>query len=603
MTASTARTLSPLTRSALKYAENGWHVFPLLPRGKFPLIKGGGGFLAATTDLVIVGAWWKQQPHANIGLWPGQSGLVVIDLDGPEGEATARELGLLSEPTLECRTGREDGGRHLYFKRPDFPVGNASIGKKIDVRGDAGYVILPPSIHPSGRKYEWCGRIDDIRELPPHIVERLREAQQADAPAARTQSNGPSAREIAFEGEISEGGRNNALTRYAGRLLSKGIPDDEVLTLVSAVNATKCKPPLAQGEINMMVAGLSIREAKKRITSSGNTIALVNESQPQAPDMLSPGELASEQVAKARALLTRDISRAPRWAWTDMDALSGPMLPGDLVIVGSLMGNGKSTLLMSQMDAFASAGMHTLYIPLEVDPEVNRLRWAAWRLRLDVRAVLRQDWANLPEGSQEAIDCATQEQEQEPFIHFVPNKRVTIGTLRRWCEWGKKEAGCTVIMLDHLHRMEFGSNAQTHRVSVTEVVRQIKDVARDLGLVLIAAAQLNRTNDPIDAYTAPLLGRLKESAGIAEEADVVLMLSRRLRKDLPQQWANELKLGRLNERDLAEAGTMVVTCRKHRLDDDALNRSVFLQVVNGRLENKAKSWQMGGYSSPRWEPE
>jgi replicative DNA helicase len=582
---------SPLARAALRYAEHGWAVFPLLPRGKHPLIKGGGGFLAATTDATTITGWWRGQPSANIGLWPGQSGLVVIDLDGPEGEATGRLLGLLSEPTLECRTGREDGGRHLYFKRPDFSISNASIGHKIDVRGDAGYVVLPPSIHPTGRKYEFVNR-EIVRELPPAVVELLRRAQTAEAQPGAPQSR---ASDIVFEDTIAEGGRNNSLTRYAGRLLAKGIPDEEVLVLVSAVNQARCRPPLPQSEINVMIAGLSIREAKKRITSTGSTIQLV-EQETAEQSMQSPAELASGQVERARAILSRDVSRAPRWAWSDLDAMTGPMLPGDLIVVGSLMGNGKSTVLMSQMDAFGAANVPTLFIPLEIDPEVNRLRWAAWKVGLDVRHVIRQEWYRLPEGSQEAVSGVLDDQEAAGVIHFAPPKRITLGGMLEWCTWARDEIGCRVIMLDHLHRMDFGGDAVNHRVTVTDVVRRLKDMARQLDVVLVAAAQLNRVNDPIDAYTAPLLGRLKESAGIAEEADVVLMLSRRLRRDLPAQWANDLRLGRINERDLAEPGTLVVTCRKHRLDDDALNRSVFLNVANGKVENRRK------YDAPRWEP-
>jgi hypothetical protein len=147
-------------------------------------------------------------------------------------------------------------------------------------------------------------------------------------------------------------------------------------------------------------------------------------------------------------------------------------------------------------------------------------------------------------------------------------------------------------MLDHLHRMDFGADGPNYRVGVTEAVRRLKDLARELEVVLIAAAQLNRNaSDPIDAYTAPQLGRLKESAGIAEEADVALMLSRALKADLPEKWTYKLRVGQLTERDIAEPGVMVVTCRKHRLDDSAFNRAVRLQVVGGRLENAAPAWR------------
>lgn len=311
----------------------------------------------------------------------------------------------------------------------------------------------------------------------------------------------------------------------------------------------------------------------------------------QAPDIPSPEALAEAQIEGARELLTRDLSKAPRWAWSDLDFVLGPMLPGDLVVVGALMGNGKSTLLMSQMDALAANKMPTLYVPLEIDPQVCRLRWAAWKLGLDVRHVIRQDWRSLPEGSQEAVDGVLDEQHANPFIHFATPKRMTWDAVVRWCTWAKERTNARIVMVDHFHRLEFGGDAHNHRVNVTEMARKFKDLGRELDLVMLCAAQLNRASDPVDQFIPPSLARLKESAGIGEEADVCVMLSRRLKNDLPKQWAQDLRLGRISERDIMEPATMAVTCRKHRLDDSALNKSVLLTVDNGKLRSRAPSWR------------
>lgn len=310
-------------------------------------------------------------------------------------------------------------------------------------------------------------------------------------------------------------------------------------------------------------------------------------------DALPPlADLAAEQVERAVERLHRDLSKAPCWEWSDLDALTGPMLPGDLVVVGSLMGNGKSTLLMSQMDAFARRKMATLYVPLEIDPEICRTRWAAWVLGYNPLHAIRHHWHKLPEGAEEAIECLLHEQKADPYIHFVPDKRLTLTKIIAWCRHAKEENGCAVVMLDHFHRLDFGQDAASHRISVTESARRFKDALRELEMVGIAAAQLNRTNDPIDRYTAPSLARIKESAGIGEEADVALMLSRKLKRDLPDQWANKLRVGALTEDELAERDVMVVTCRKHRLDNSALDRRVLLTVRNGRIESLAPSWRI-----------
>ena len=158
----TAVTLSPLGRRAARYAERGRYVFPVAERRKAPKIpkaEGGRGYLDATIDTAQVITWWTRWPDVNIGLWPGRSGLVVIDADGPEGERAARDLGLFDVPTLTCVTGRADGGRHLYFRHPGFHVSNRELAPHLEVRGDDGYVLLPPSVHPSGGVYRWeCAR-------------------------------------------------------------------------------------------------------------------------------------------------------------------------------------------------------------------------------------------------------------------------------------------------------------------------------------------------------------------------------------------------------------------------------------------------------------
>lgn len=323
----------------------------------------------------------------------------------------------------------------------------------------------------------------------------------------------------------------------------------------------------------------------------------------------TPGELVAGQVAGAQALLTRDLSRIVRWDCSDLDALVGAMVPGNLVIVGALPSNGKSTLLLSQMDAFAATNVPVLYIPMETDPEENRLRWATWKLGLDYRAVARQEWHQLPKGAREDIHKILSEQNQRPNIYFAPDKRVTMPRLEKWVKWGVEKAGVRVVMIDHIHRADFGVSGD-YRVTITDAARQLRDIGREHGVVMIAAAHLNRvTNDSVDAYKPPAMGRIKESAAFAEEADVVLMLSRKLRRDLPDGWQKMLELGRMTEQELAERGVMVLTCRKHRLDDDARDRSVELVVSNGRVRDRWARRRAVSHPEPKpedrgdaWEP-
>jgi hypothetical protein len=149
--------------------------------GKHP--RGVYGLSHATTDPEQVEVWWYGQPQANIGL--RCDGLVVLDVDGREGERSLRrleaELGELPE-TREQRTGR---GRHLLYAVPaDENLGNSTrpLGEPagLDLRaGSRGYIVAAPSRHASGGRYRWADPEASSAPLPAAWLERLRRLLRA----------------------------------------------------------------------------------------------------------------------------------------------------------------------------------------------------------------------------------------------------------------------------------------------------------------------------------------------------------------------------------------------------------------------------------------
>lgn len=223
--------MTTLAEAAASYAARGWHVFPCRSRGKAPLTA--DGFKAATADADQVAAWWDETPDANIGMVPARAGLLVLDLDGPEGEASARNLKILSEPTLEVVTGR---GRHRYYRHPGGTIGNEKPAPGIDVRADAGYVLLPPSVHETGARYTWRGKLTEIIPLPPHVVELLGNGTRP-APATPVGDT------------IPEGSRNATLASLAGTMRRRGLSPDAIAAALLTENATRCRPPLDDDEV------------------------------------------------------------------------------------------------------------------------------------------------------------------------------------------------------------------------------------------------------------------------------------------------------------------------------------------------------------------
>jgi bifunctional DNA primase/polymerase-like protein len=233
-----------LARSAGAYAARGWAVLPLWwpaaggctcgrqecpSNGKHPL---GDlvphGLEQATTDQSQIVRWWTARSSANVGLRTGAvSGLVVLDVDGPTGEASLRELAQRHGRFRAAWARTGSGGWHAYLSHPGQEVPNSAsrLGPKLDVRGDGGYVVAPPSLHASGDRYRW--RSAPPQQLPPPPTWMLELLVPPPPPPARPVrlESGLSAYVVAaVEGEAREvaqapaGQRNNRLNLAAYRL-------------------------------------------------------------------------------------------------------------------------------------------------------------------------------------------------------------------------------------------------------------------------------------------------------------------------------------------------------------------------------------------------
>lgn len=120
------------------------------------------GLKDATSDLETIKAWWSRRPRANIGTPTGRAaGMVVLDVDPDKGgfktlSALIRRHSPLPE-TPTVHTG--GGGLHFYLRHPGGRVSNSAgkLGPGLDIRGDGGYVLLPPSVHATSRSYAWQG--------------------------------------------------------------------------------------------------------------------------------------------------------------------------------------------------------------------------------------------------------------------------------------------------------------------------------------------------------------------------------------------------------------------------------------------------------------
>ena len=210
-------------------------------RGKHPLISGWRN--AATTDLAQIDEWIAKWPHANIA-HPVPEKEVVLDFDGEHClEAVQHHLDLEFSGTSKVRTGR---GSHLYFKLPEGVtlrsgtnvVPGLPKGCKVDIRAYGSYVILPPSIHYSGRLYDWEIDPGNKCEMPEKLLAVLNQ---------KGEDHGQRVDTAKILRGVSEGERDSQLFKLACKFRAADIPREiaEVLILKSA---TSCTPEFPKAQ-------------------------------------------------------------------------------------------------------------------------------------------------------------------------------------------------------------------------------------------------------------------------------------------------------------------------------------------------------------------
>jgi hypothetical protein len=244
------------------YTGRGWSIIPIRPGDKRPLVR-WEDFQHRHPGEAEARGWFRASPEAGIGIVTGTiSGLVVIDVDLRHGgdvalEHLEREHGRVAT-TVECRTG--GGGRHLYFLHPGGLIRNkVGLAPGVDLRGDGGYVVAPPSLHASGLRYAWVeGRAPGSIAIAP-LPDWVRQ-QAVEEPARRGH---PIAywRRLVCDG-VPAGQRNNTIASLAGHLLRHGVDGAVVMELLLCWNRVRCRPPLVDEEVVAVVESIGRLHAR-----------------------------------------------------------------------------------------------------------------------------------------------------------------------------------------------------------------------------------------------------------------------------------------------------------------------------------------------------
>jgi len=180
-------------------------------------------------------------PAANIGI-AVPSGVVAVDVDGPEGVAALESGGYSLPETATVETGR---GHHYLYRTTERLGPKTAILAKVDLRGVGSYLVAPPSLHCSGREYRWLREMGDgFAEAPAWISELVGGGRGLDGPAQP------------IPDVIVEGQRNTSLASLAGSMRRRGASAPVILAALLEANRLQCRPPLDQDEVRTIAASI-----------------------------------------------------------------------------------------------------------------------------------------------------------------------------------------------------------------------------------------------------------------------------------------------------------------------------------------------------------
>lgn len=229
-----------------------WSVIPV--ENKRPIIE-WKQYQERLPDIIEIEAWWRDRPNANIAVVTGRiSGLVVFDCDNQQAVDYVKARGILKTASVQSSSPTK---RHYYFKYPMEYEGKITCmnartryREDIDVKADGGYIIVPPSVHHSGIKYQWLQLPNKIAELDhwqlDFILNEYRYKNKIIPFIPRwVQEN--------LENGTVKGNRNNAVYALARYHKDKQFSFDKTLDTLLRWNVEKNRPPLRQREVKQAV--------------------------------------------------------------------------------------------------------------------------------------------------------------------------------------------------------------------------------------------------------------------------------------------------------------------------------------------------------------
>lgn len=544
---------SSMIDEALKLAAKGFHIFPLhtpdalgfcscrntscTDVGKHP--RTINGLSGATTDEQQIRDWWQMWPQANIGLVTGAiSGLVVIDIDPRHGgaetfKALTQQHGELSEKVWANTGG---GGWHLIFQHPGVRIRNNQSGKLgvgVDVRGDGGYIVAPPSLHASGKCYTWGSELPGaLPALPLWLLTLLAEptAQQI-----QTLSDN--------EIQIAEGARNKTLTSLAGSMRRRGMTEDAIYAALTVENEQRCSPALLDADVRKIAHSVSRYAPEDPVYIYPERTVMENE----RPDGIY---FVNELSGRLHKLYEQGMTGGQT---TGLPALDWyyTVKKGQWSVVTGMPGHGKSAVLDTVLHNLAE--LHNWRIAITSVENQPLERHAAQLISIHTGEPFAK--GDIPRMSVGTLERA-EKWLDERFVFVLPDEGgCTVGGILDRVLWlHKNDRPIDGVVIDPWNELEHRRPANMNETEyVSQSLTRLRRFARayDLHLWLVAHPTKLTKDIKTGTYPVPTLYDISGSAHFRNKADMGLSVWRDM---MNERSATEVHVQKVRFRECGKIG-------------------------------------------------
>jgi KaiC/GvpD/RAD55 family RecA-like ATPase len=448
-----------MLNAALKYCKMGFSVIPLRPKEKLPLFP-WAEYQKRRASESEIRKWWTDYPHANVGIVTGTiSGVAVVDLDGPIGIRNGIQLKLPN--TATSITG---AGRQLFYKYREGVCSSVSkIAEKVDVRGEPGYVVAPPSVHPNGKRYQWLpGSVLNVSGLKDFPI----------FSSALTQTVNPTVQlgtgwiQDALSG-LKEGNRDATFARIVGKLHHSGLDPVTIRALLHP-HAVRC----SFSDLDKVVRSITRYEREGMPVGDGPTPSIGTFLEVEEPvEWLVPGIFARKSVGFVAGL--PEVMKT--WILIDL-AVECARGGGKWL---NLFPVEKAKVLFIDQERFKGETQRRFKNIISAKGlEVDDLKDSLFvrcgtTTRLDIEGSYRAFRSELMELRPDLVIV-------DSFATFHigdENDRMAIQGMLERVKVLRNEIGCTFLFVDHEGKAAYGDIANNEAPSAGRIVGSIGKVA------------------------------------------------------------------------------------------------------------------------------